>query len=248
MQAARTEEMPWLRPSSLSRKVPQSPSKREQFYKIDTFHVGHKGVMGDLCANAIATRHVQAVANTKQVLLHVLKVVVLKTTNRKGQTSAIAFHVLKSSLSTKVALFDLQIDGMAISSGIDTVYDQLVAFAKENSLPLHMLQLSRTILGFANSWSFPAASLDVLSKITFSDAFFGNFWHVFSKLVWAPTQGMVQGCWHHDFDILFGAPLRQDPWRWSRTGACHLHRIDSGMPAGLEQIFQDPLQGFTLAH
>jgi len=175
MQAARTEEMPWLRPSSLSRKVPQSPSKREQFYKIDTFHVGHKGVMGDLCANAIATRHVQAVANTKQVLLHVLKVVVLKTTNRKGQTSAIAFHVLKSSLSTKVALFDLQIDGMAISSGIDTVYDQLVAFAKENSLPLHMLQLSRTILGFANSWSFPAASLDVLSKITFSDAFFGNF-------------------------------------------------------------------------
>ena len=59
MQAARTGEMPWLRPSSLSRKVPQSPSKREQFYKIDTFHVGHEGVMGDLCANAIATCQLQ---------------------------------------------------------------------------------------------------------------------------------------------------------------------------------------------
>ena len=76
-------------------------------------------------------------------------------------------------------------------------------------------------------------------------AFFENF---FAKAVWAPTQGMVQGCWHHNFDILFGAPLCQDPFRWSRSRACNLHRIDSGMPAGIEQFFQDPLQVFTLAH
>lgn len=109
MLKARTSDLPWTRPSSLSKHIPQSPSKKEMFYKIDLFHVGHKGVMGDVCANAI------------------------------------------------VSLFDLSIDGMSISSGLDSVYEELAQYAKENSLPLHMLQLSRTILGYPNSWSFPAA-------------------------------------------------------------------------------------------
>ena len=59
----------------------------------------------------------------------------------------------------QVTLFDLKIDDMAISSGLDAVYSRLVSFAKDNSLNLHMLQLSRTILGFPNSWSFPSALL-----------------------------------------------------------------------------------------
>ena len=58
MQKARTSDLPWTTPSSLTRHIPQSPSKTEMFYKIDLFHVGHKGVMGDVCANAIATCHI----------------------------------------------------------------------------------------------------------------------------------------------------------------------------------------------
>ena len=61
MLKARTSDLPWTRPSSLSRHIPQSPSKKEMFYKIDLFHVGHKGVMGDVCANAIATCHIEDV-------------------------------------------------------------------------------------------------------------------------------------------------------------------------------------------
>lgn len=59
----------------------------------------------------------------------------------------------------QVTLFDLKIDNMAISSGVDLVYEQLVQYAKDKSLPLHMLQLSKTLLGAPNSWSFPAAFL-----------------------------------------------------------------------------------------
>ena len=61
MLKARTSDLPWTRPSSLSKHIPQSPSKKEMFYKIDLFHVGHKGVMGDVCANAIATCHIEDV-------------------------------------------------------------------------------------------------------------------------------------------------------------------------------------------
>ena len=55
MKGARTDEMPWSEPSSLTTVIPQSQTNLPKFYKIDIFHTGHKGVMGDVCANAIAT-------------------------------------------------------------------------------------------------------------------------------------------------------------------------------------------------
>jgi hypothetical protein len=89
-------------------------------------------------------------------------------------------------------LFDLSIDGMSISSGLDSVYEELAQYAKENSLPLHMLQLSRTILGYPNSWSFPAASLDMpkcyqnfLVKALFQQHLLLSIWHVLDHLFFA---------------------------------------------------------------
>ena len=55
MLRSRTAELPWSKPSSLVSVIPQSPSKLEKFFKIDVFHSCHKGVMGDICANAIVT-------------------------------------------------------------------------------------------------------------------------------------------------------------------------------------------------
>ena len=46
---------PWNQPSSLL-SVPQDWSKPETFYHIDVFHTFHKGIAGDLCANAIVPR------------------------------------------------------------------------------------------------------------------------------------------------------------------------------------------------
>ena len=45
--------IPWTQPSSLF-QVPQDWTRPETFYRIDVFHTFHKGVAGDLCANAIA--------------------------------------------------------------------------------------------------------------------------------------------------------------------------------------------------
>ena len=55
MRDARTDVPPWSTPSSLTTIIPQDQTKLPDFYKIDLFHTGHKGVFGDLCANAIDT-------------------------------------------------------------------------------------------------------------------------------------------------------------------------------------------------
>ena len=109
--ASRTDDLPWDTPSPLTATIPQDRTKLPMFYKVDIFHTCHKGVMADLCANAIVT------------------------------------------------LFDLNVDGMSVNSGIDKIYEEVVAHAQKHKLSLHMLQLSRTLLGFANSWSFPAGWL-----------------------------------------------------------------------------------------
>ena len=44
--------IPWTQPSSLL-EVPQDWTRPETFYRIDVFHTFHKGIAGDLCANAI---------------------------------------------------------------------------------------------------------------------------------------------------------------------------------------------------
>lgn len=111
MLAARTGDLPWDVPSPLTSVVPQDPTQLPKFYKVDIFHTCHKGVMADLCANAI------------------------------------------------VALFDLKVDHMSANKGLDIVYDQIVQHAKDHKLSLHMLQLTRTILGWPNSWSYPAGCL-----------------------------------------------------------------------------------------
>lgn len=54
MKASRAPDWPWTKPSSLTTVIPQSPTQLDRFYKVDVFHTGHKGVMGDICANAIA--------------------------------------------------------------------------------------------------------------------------------------------------------------------------------------------------
>ena len=45
---------PWTNEASLTRRIPQIPSRKPEFYKLDLFHTLHKGFFGDIAANSIA--------------------------------------------------------------------------------------------------------------------------------------------------------------------------------------------------
>ena len=46
---------PWSTPGALTTLIPQSENSKACFYKIDLFHTMHKGLVGDLCSNAVVT-------------------------------------------------------------------------------------------------------------------------------------------------------------------------------------------------
>ena len=46
----------WAKEPALIAKLPQCPSQKPHFFRVDLFHTLHKGVYGDLAANAIASR------------------------------------------------------------------------------------------------------------------------------------------------------------------------------------------------
>lgn len=152
MKAARTDDPPWQKASDLTLVIPQSRDTKimAAFFKIDLFHTGHKGVMSDVAANSIET--ILCIYN--QILFRAILFLALQVAT---------FEILEClgfpMPLPKVTLFDLKIDNMSVSSGVDRVYTEIAKFAKDNSLTLHMLQLSRTLLGFPNSWSYPAGPL-----------------------------------------------------------------------------------------
>ncbi|CAJ1393805.1 unnamed protein product [Effrenium voratum] len=45
--------VPWTTPSPFTRIIPQDPDKKPEFYRVDLFHTLHKGVFGDVAANAV---------------------------------------------------------------------------------------------------------------------------------------------------------------------------------------------------
>ena len=47
---------PWDSEPSLIQKIPQSPSMKPHFFKVDLFHTLHKGFFGDIAANSIVPR------------------------------------------------------------------------------------------------------------------------------------------------------------------------------------------------
>ena len=67
----------------------------------------------------------------------------------------------------KVTMLDLKIDNMSTRSGLPTIFEEACDFAQRHSLQLHMQQLTRTLLGFENSWSYPTARLDVRFGLCF---------------------------------------------------------------------------------
>ena len=44
---------PWASEPSLIAKIPQIPSRKHEFFKVDLFHTLHKGFFGDIAANSI---------------------------------------------------------------------------------------------------------------------------------------------------------------------------------------------------
>ncbi|CAJ1373736.1 unnamed protein product [Effrenium voratum] len=49
--------VPWTTPSPFTRIIPQDPDKKPEFYRVDLFHTLHKGVFGDVAANAVDPHH-----------------------------------------------------------------------------------------------------------------------------------------------------------------------------------------------
>ena len=58
-----------------------------------------------------------------------------------------------------MTLLDLRIDNMSVMSGLPKIFAEASDFAQRHSLQLHMMQLTRTILGYENSWSYPIVFL-----------------------------------------------------------------------------------------
>ena len=56
LESRRLVALPWDSPGALSTKIPQDQERLAEFFKIDVFHTFHKGIFGDLAANAIETR------------------------------------------------------------------------------------------------------------------------------------------------------------------------------------------------
>lgn len=48
-------DLPWSTPSAFTTEIPQADDCKANFFKIDIFHTMHKGIVGDLVANAIVT-------------------------------------------------------------------------------------------------------------------------------------------------------------------------------------------------
>lgn len=72
-------------------------------------------------------------------------------------TSQCKSQVWSQSFPSKVTLFDLAFvaDG-SVAEGCNVVWEEASGFAKANGLQLHMNGLTRTLLGYPNSWSYPS--------------------------------------------------------------------------------------------
>lgn len=69
LESRRLVEPPWSSPGALTTKIPQDQTRLAQFFKIDLFHTFHKGIFGDLAANAIEPRLMSRVCCTLLTLL-----------------------------------------------------------------------------------------------------------------------------------------------------------------------------------
>ena len=58
------------------------------------------------------------------------------------------------------------VDG-SIETALKTIYADLAAYCKRERLQLHMVTLTRIGLGWTNSWSYPAASLGLITQSFF---------------------------------------------------------------------------------
>ena len=78
----------------------------------------------------------------------------------------------------KVTLLDLKIDNMTVRAGLPMIFAEASDFAQRHSLQLHMMQLTRTILGYENSWSYPTVFLGLSWFPCFVCFFGGRDFHI----------------------------------------------------------------------
>ena len=136
---------PWVAVGGLTKYVPQDQSRLPEFYRIDIFHTFHKGVFGDLAANAIETRSLLGVIFS------------LSFPNFLG------IYILQSWCWThfffvcpsQVSLFDFKIGGMTKGKSKNAVFEEVKEHARSNRLQLHMTALTDILLGIQSSWKFP---------------------------------------------------------------------------------------------
>ena len=129
--------LPWAREPSIVAAVPLTDADKAQFFKIDPFHTLHKGVMGDLAANAIVFR----------LIVFAPGVIVDSSPDRV-------------ICNLQVCCLDAGLFGnQAFDALCLNFFAELKPFCAARSLQLHMTSLSRTLLGFPKASEYPSGSL-----------------------------------------------------------------------------------------
>ena len=139
--------LPWKKPSPLVSRVPGDPSRPAELFKIDLFHTCHKGCMADCAANAIV------LGSLSKQMFSIFSVC------RFGRSFCTINYLCY--LFLQVTLIDLEVYGAdgSYQDQLDRVYDDLQQFCRTNKLNLHMIRLTRTLIGYTSSAAYPTGHL-----------------------------------------------------------------------------------------
>ena len=147
---------PWSNEPHLLRHLPVGEPYKHFFFRIDLFHTLHKGVFGDIAANAIATWHFYRVTFT-------LKLVDLFFWSHYCSLFPHLPQCLDQD-AAHVSICDYVHDDMGIEAALNAIFLDIQKYCKRNSLQLHMQGLTRTLVGYANTSQYPTGLLGVFLK------------------------------------------------------------------------------------
>ena len=154
----------------------------------------------------------------------------------------------------QVCFYDYSVFGyLSFEEHCVVVYDALKSFCGQNSLQLHLVNLTRQLLGFGKSSEYPVGYLDVMITFCFW------WWLIFvlptpRKIGFCLAQALhhfaeelVQGCWHSIHSPVFGTYTSRQTWHLYGWRHQEVVRVVSRGYIISQQIHEDFVQCWILA-
>ena len=206
--------LPWDVEPDLVAGIGLPQNYKAQWFRIDLFHTLHKGLFADIAANAIAF--------WRSIFMHCF-VILVPQADPMGPEHC--WKLLKCSLLAKVSLFDHEVLGeLAFDKFCEVCFAELKEFCSATSHTLHMTGLTRTLLGFPKSSSYPVGTLVKICLFFWCGGVPVGFHFILTSSWHTPScQELVQGCWHNLHPALFGGSGEQSFTHFGGRYPCLLH-------------------------